>query len=86
MIVRAEELTAYEPMLTGWAEHASEAANTAAARKLTAKENITVKLADNFIGMVFTAALLALVAVVMIFFSLKRRSTVCGYSVTTLPI
>ena len=69
MIVRAEELTAYEPMLPGWAEHAAEAAKTAAARKLTAKENLTVKLADNFIGMVFTAALLAFVAVVMIFFS-----------------
>ena len=69
MIARAEELTAYEPMLPGWAEHAAEAAKTAAARKLTTKENLTVKLADNFIGMAFTAALLAFVAVVMIFFS-----------------
>ena len=67
MIARAEELTAYEPMLPEWAEHASEAAKTAAARKLTTKESLTVKLADNFIGMVFTAALLLFVALMMIF-------------------
>ena len=66
---RAEELKAYEPMLPEWAGYANEAAARSAELQLTFGEKACTMLANNFIGIVFTAALLLAAAVVMIFFA-----------------
>ena len=64
---RAVELQGYRDMLPEWAGLADDAYGVAVARKLTTGEKLAMKLADNFIGIVFTAALLMVIALVMLF-------------------
>ena len=67
LCARAAELDAYKADLPVWAETANDAYEVAAARKLTLVEKLAIKLADNFIGMVFTSFLLLAIALVMLF-------------------
>ncbi len=65
---RAAELQDYKDDLPVWSEAANDAYEVAAARKLTFVQKLAIKLADNFIGIVFTALLLMAVAMVCLFF------------------
>lgn len=64
---RAAALAEYAPVMTEWAQGATEAAAAAALEKVSLKDRLVIALADNFIGVLFTAALLLIVALVMIF-------------------
>lgn len=64
---RAVELADFTDKLPGWYEAGAEASRIANARSLTFGQRMALLLADNYIGMVFTAALLLLAALVMIF-------------------
>ena len=64
---RAIELDAYKTELPAWSALADDAYQVAAAKKLTFGEKLAMLLADNFIGIVFTALLLLVVALVCLF-------------------
>jgi len=66
---RAAGLTEYEAAMTAWTADASAAASAVAGEKVSFKSNMIIALADNFIGVIFTAALLVLAAIVMLFFA-----------------
>lgn len=53
--------------MTEWAQGATAAAAEASAHKVSFTEKTVIMLADNFIGVIFTAALLLAIAFVMIF-------------------
>ena len=55
--------------ISDWAGQAKDAWQTASGTKLTLMERIEIQLADNFIGVLFTAILLFALGVVMAFFA-----------------
>lgn len=67
LAARAEELQVYAPSMSEWAQAASEAAAEASQLKVSVKDRLVIMLADNFIGVLFTAVLLVVIALVMIF-------------------
>ena len=67
LAVRAEELQPWADPMTEWAQSATAAAAEASAHKVSISERAIIMLADNFIGVIFTAVLLLAVALVMIF-------------------
>lgn len=64
---RAEALQVYAEPMAEWAQGATAAANEAAKLQVSVGARVTIALAENFIGVLFTAALLLAVALVMIF-------------------
>ena len=65
---RAAELTESGPAkLDGWQNGAREALQAASGTKLTLTERVEIQLADNFIGVLFTALLLLVLGLVMLF-------------------
>ena len=69
LAVRAEELEPWSEPMAQWAQGATDAANAASEHKVSLSERMVIMLADNYIGVIFTAALLLAVAIVMIFFA-----------------
>lgn len=67
LAARAEELQGWADPMTEWVKSATDAANAVADEKVSLKDRFVIMLADNFIGVLFTAALLLAVALVMIF-------------------
>ena len=70
---RADELTAYESLLPEWTAAAAAASKAANARTLTFGQRTALLLADNYIGMVFTAMLLIIAGLVMVLFAEQFR-------------
>ena len=66
---RAEELSAYGDTMDDWAQQAKDAVQAASTRRLTPGERVTILLADNFVGVLFTAVLLLALGVVLLFFA-----------------
>lgn len=64
---QAEAMQAYADPMAEWAQGASAAAAEAAKLQVSVSARITIALAENFIGVLFTAALLLVIALVMIF-------------------
>ena len=64
---RASEVSAYGEEVTQWAASAMDCADEAAKVKVDFKAKMVIMLADNFIGVMFTAALLMVIAMVMLF-------------------
>ena len=64
---QAEAMQAYADPMAEWAQGASAAAAEAAKLQVSVSARITIALAENFIGVLFTAALLLAIALVMIF-------------------
>jgi len=67
LAVRAGELEPWAAPMAEWAQGATAAANEASAHKVSLSEKLVIMLADNFIGVIFTAALLVAAAFVMLF-------------------
>jgi ribose transport system permease protein len=67
MAERAAEVAAYEDAVNQWTADATECAAEAASVQLDFKANLVMLLADNFIGVMFTAALLIVIALVALF-------------------
>ncbi len=67
LTARAEELQPWVEPMTEWAQSATAVAAEASSHKVSIGERAVIMLADNFIGVIFTAALLLAVALVMIF-------------------
>lgn len=64
---QAEAMQAYADPMAEWAQGASAAAAEAAKLQVSVSARVTIALAENFIGVLFTAALLLAIALVMIF-------------------
>jgi ribose transport system permease protein len=64
---RADALEAYREQVGAWAAGADSAANAAASAKLSFGDRLAVILADAFIGVLFTAVLLLLLGLVLLF-------------------
>lgn len=67
LTARAAELAPYGEAVNEWTASAVECANEAAKVKVDFKAQLVMMLADNFIGVMFTAALLIIAALVLIF-------------------
>lgn len=63
----AESLLNWEEVMTQWSKEATAAAEAASEHRVSAMERAVIALADNFIGVIFTGALLLAIALVMIF-------------------
>lgn len=66
---QAAALNGYEAPMNEWVAAAQTASDAAAEQKVSLKARIVIALADNFIGVVFTAALLLTIAIIMLFFA-----------------
>ena len=64
---RATELEGYKDTMAAW--FADAAAGTKTNEKLSLGDRIIIALSDRFIGVIFTAALLGVIAVVLLFFA-----------------
>ncbi|MGN0801069.1 MAG: ABC transporter permease [Candidatus Faecivicinus sp.] len=64
---QAEAMQVYADPMAEWAQGASAAAAEAAKLQVSVSARVTIALAENFIGVLFTAALLLAIALVMIF-------------------
>lgn len=67
LALRATEVAEYGDEVDAWKDSAVECANEAALVKVDFKARLVMMLADNFIGVMFTAALLLIAAMVLIF-------------------
>ncbi len=65
----AVELEGWLPTMTEWAQSSTAAAAEASSHKVSLAERGVILLADNYIGVMFTAALLLAAAIVMLFFA-----------------
>ena len=74
---RARALDTYTQSVADWAAEATVVAAQASELRVSFKDKFVVMLADNFIGVLFTFALLMVIALVMIFLaeSFKRQWT-----------
>lgn len=75
LIARADALKAEAEAAPEWVNEASEAANQAAGARVSLGQKLIIALSDNFIGVLFTAALLAVIGLVLLFLAepFKRR-------------
>lgn len=64
---KAVELEGWLEPMTEWTHAATAAADAASGHKVALAERIVIMLADNYIGVMFTAALLLIAALVMLF-------------------
>lgn len=64
---RAVELESWLAPMTEWTQTATEAAAAASEHKVSLAERAVIMVADNYIGVMFTAALLLAAALVMLF-------------------
>ncbi len=69
LLARAEEMDAYRAQMDQWRKEADAAAAEASKASVSAMDRMVIALADNFIGVLFTAALLLILALVMLFLS-----------------
>lgn len=69
LLARAEEMDAYKAQMDQWRKEADAAAAEAAKASVSAMDRMAIALADNFIGVLFTAALLLILALVLLFLS-----------------
>ena len=69
LLARAEEMDAYRAQMDQWREEADAAAAEASKASVSAMDRMVIALADNFIGVLFTAALLLILALVLLFMS-----------------
>ena len=69
LLARAEEMDAYRAQMDQWREEADAAAAEASKASVSAMDRMVITLADNFIGVLFTAALLLILALVLLFLS-----------------
>lgn len=69
LLARAEEMDAYRAQMDQWRKEADAAAAEASKTSVSAMDRMVIALADNFIGVLFTAALLLILALVMLFLS-----------------
>ena len=69
LLARAEEMDAYRAQMDQWRKEADAAAAEASKASVSAMDRMVIALADNFIGVLFTAALLLILALVMLFMS-----------------
>ncbi len=69
LLARAEEMDAYRAEMDQWRKEADAAAAEASKASVSAMDRMVIALADNFIGVLFTAALLLILALVMLFLS-----------------
>lgn len=67
LALRASEVAEYGDEVDAWKDSAVECAGEAAQVKVDFKAKMVMMLADNFIGVMFTAALLLIAAMVLIF-------------------
>lgn len=74
---RADELVGYAGQLDAWVEEARVAADAAAGIRLSVEDRTVIMLADTFIGVLFTAALLLLIGLISLFLAepFKRQWT-----------
>ena len=69
LLARAEEMDAYRAQMDQWRREADAAAAEASKVSVSAMDRMVIALADNFIGVLFTAALLLILALVLLFLS-----------------
>ena len=69
LAVRAAELEPWVAPMTEWAQASTAAAAAASEHSVSIGERAVIMIADNYIGVIFTAALLLAVALVMLFFA-----------------
>ncbi len=69
LLARAEEMDAYRAQMDQWRKEADAAAAEASKASVSAMDRMVIALADNFIGVLFTAALLLILALVLLFMS-----------------
>lgn len=69
LLARAEEMDAYRAQMDQWRKEADAAAAEASKTSVSAMDRMVIALADNFIGVLFTAALLLILALVLLFLS-----------------
>lgn len=69
LLARAEEMDAYRAQMDQWRKEADTAAAEASKASVSAMDRMVIALADNFIGVLFTAALLLILALVLLFLS-----------------
>ena len=69
LLARAEEMDAYRAQMDQWRREADAAAAEASKASVSAMDRMVIALADNFIGVLFTAALLLILALVLLFLS-----------------
>ena len=69
LLARAEEMDAYRAQMEQWRKEADAAAAEASKASVSAMDRMVIALADNFIGVLFTAALLLILALVLLFLS-----------------
>ena len=69
LLARAEEMDAYKAQMDQWRREADAAAAEASKASVSAMDRMVIALADNFIGVLFTAALLLILALVLLFLS-----------------
>jgi len=70
---QAAALTAYSDSVSVWAQSAVSAAAEASKLQVSVKDSVVIMLADNFIGVVFTAILLAIAGLVLMFLTEQFR-------------
>ena len=69
LLARAEEMDAYRAQMDQWRKEADAAAAEASKASVSAMDRMVIALADNFIGVLFTAALLLILALVLLLLS-----------------
>ena len=69
LLARAEEMDAYRAQMDQWRKEADAAAAEASMAGVSVMDRMVIALADNFIGVLFTAALLLILALVLLFLS-----------------
>ena len=69
LLARAEEMDAYRAQMDQWRKEADAATAEASKASVSAMDRMVIALADNFIGVLFTAALLLILALVLLFLS-----------------
>ena len=69
LLARAEEMDAYRAQMDQWRKEADAATAEASKASVSAMDRMVIALADNFIGVLFTAALLLILALVLLFMS-----------------
>ena len=69
LLARAEEMDAYKAQMDQWRREADAAAAEASKVSVSAMDRMVIALADNFIGVLFTAVLLLILALVLLFLS-----------------
>lgn len=77
LIARAEALQAEAAAAPEWVNEARKAVDQAASARVSIGQKLIIALSDNFIGVLFTAALLMVIGLVLIFLAepFKRRWT-----------